>query len=155
MHDIDHIDALWEMAEIIAGASYSLNPAEAFVLGGSLLLHDAGMTVAAYPKGDETLRETSQWNDNLASAKRVFSVTADATDEELLQNRDVFSFVMAATLRDLHPIKAENLIKDRWMDPVTGEQQFLLDHVEFRNFYGESIGIIASSHHWDASRIHL
>lgn len=57
VHDIDHIDALWEMAEIIAGPSYSLNPAEAFVLGGSLLLHDAGMTVAAYPKGDETLRE--------------------------------------------------------------------------------------------------
>jgi hypothetical protein len=153
VHDIDHIDALWEMGEIIAGPNYALNPAEAFVFGGSLLLHDAGMTVAAYPDGDKLLMETPQWKDNLSSAKRVFAVSEDATDEKLLKNRDIFSFVTAATLRDLHAAKAESLIRDTWVDPVTGESQFLLDHTEFRSFYGESIGIIASSHHWDVSRV--
>ncbi len=33
VHDITHLDALWEMADLIAGPTYSLNPVEAFVLG--------------------------------------------------------------------------------------------------------------------------
>src|SRR5579872_7619873 len=49
VHDINHIDALWEMASIIAGDHYPLTPAEGFVLGGAFLVHDLGLGVAAYP----------------------------------------------------------------------------------------------------------
>lgn len=41
VHDITHVDALWRVAGEIAGGDYPLNPAEAFVLGGGFLLHDA------------------------------------------------------------------------------------------------------------------
>jgi hypothetical protein len=51
VHDVTHLDALWETASLIAGDGYPLNPAEAFVFGGSVLLHDAAMTLGAYPGG--------------------------------------------------------------------------------------------------------
>jgi hypothetical protein len=66
VHDITHLDALWELASQIAGPSYPINPAEAFVLGGAILLHDAGMTVAAYPRGLEEIKETKEWQDTVA-----------------------------------------------------------------------------------------
>ena len=40
IHDITHLDALWEVSSTIAGDSYSLTPTEGFVLGGAILLHD-------------------------------------------------------------------------------------------------------------------
>ena len=49
VHDVTHLDALWELASLIAGDGYTLNPAEAFVLGGAILLHDLGMSLAATP----------------------------------------------------------------------------------------------------------
>ena len=55
VHDLSHLDALWEMADLIVGTNFILNPAEAFVFGVAVLLHDAGMTVAAYPGGMEEL----------------------------------------------------------------------------------------------------
>lgn len=47
IHDVTHLDALWEMASIAVGENFDLNPAEAFVFGGAVLLHDAAMTLAA------------------------------------------------------------------------------------------------------------
>jgi hypothetical protein len=35
VHDITHLDALWRVANEIAGDGYPLNPAEAYVLGGA------------------------------------------------------------------------------------------------------------------------
>lgn len=42
VHDISHLDAQWETASLIAGNEYPLTPCETFVLGGAILLHDAG-----------------------------------------------------------------------------------------------------------------
>jgi len=50
VHDITHLDALWRVAGEIAGEEYPINPAEAFVLGGTFLLHDAAHVLAAYPR---------------------------------------------------------------------------------------------------------
>jgi hypothetical protein len=33
IHDVSHLDALWEVASLIAGPTYPLNAMEAFVLG--------------------------------------------------------------------------------------------------------------------------
>src|ERR1700733_1943050 len=51
IHDVTHLDALWETADLIAGDGYPLNELEAFVLGGSILLHDAAHCFEAYEGG--------------------------------------------------------------------------------------------------------
>src|SRR5262245_50741172 len=51
VHDLTHLDALWEMASIVSEGAIQLTPAEAYVFGGAVLLHDAAMTVAAYRGG--------------------------------------------------------------------------------------------------------
>src|SRR5258708_875908 len=43
LHDINHLDMLWQSADLIAGPNFFPNPAEAFVFGGAVLLHDAGL----------------------------------------------------------------------------------------------------------------
>src|SRR5664280_1338181 len=66
VHDITHLDALWEIADIVVGEEFSLTPTEAFVLGGAFLLHDLGMSLSAYSQGIEELKKRQTWNDTLA-----------------------------------------------------------------------------------------
>jgi hypothetical protein len=40
VHDVTHLDALWETASLIAGPELAINPAEAYVLGASIFLGD-------------------------------------------------------------------------------------------------------------------
>jgi hypothetical protein len=47
VHDITHIDALWETASLVAGPTIDLTPTEGFVLGGAILVHDLAMSIAA------------------------------------------------------------------------------------------------------------
>jgi hypothetical protein len=51
VHDLTHLDALWETASLVAEGSITVSPPEGFVFGASILLHDSAMTVAAYPGG--------------------------------------------------------------------------------------------------------
>ncbi len=44
VHDITHLDALWEMVDLIIGPDYDLRPTEAFILGGAILVHDLAMS---------------------------------------------------------------------------------------------------------------
>jgi len=66
VHDITHLDALWRVADQIAGPIYPVNPAEAFVLGGAFLLHDAAHVLAAYPDGLAGVRRSVEWKDLIA-----------------------------------------------------------------------------------------
>jgi len=66
VHDISHLDALWDSASSIAEGAVNVNPAEAFVLGASILLHDAAMSLAAYPGGLAEVRTTVAWKDAIA-----------------------------------------------------------------------------------------
>jgi hypothetical protein len=61
VHDETHLDALWETSSIVARPGITLNPAEAFVFGGAILLHDAAMTLAAYPGGLAELKSSAAW----------------------------------------------------------------------------------------------
>jgi hypothetical protein len=47
VHDVTHFDSLWEIASEIAGPDYNLTPSEGFALGGAILLHDLGLSLAA------------------------------------------------------------------------------------------------------------
>src|SRR5260370_37797436 len=65
VHDMTHIDALWETADLVVGPDIHLTPTEAFVLGGAFLIHDLGMGLGAYPRGLAELRERPEWADLL------------------------------------------------------------------------------------------
>jgi hypothetical protein len=140
VHDITHLDALWDMATLIAGNSVELNPAEAFVFGASILLHDAGMSLASYPNRVKDLKSTTIWND--LAALPFDEVGNKLTEKELI----------SLVLRKLHAQKAGDLP----MQPFfleDGEKLFLIDEVELRRFYGRSIGLLAFSHWWPIDRV--
>lgn len=143
VHDITHIDALWETAELIVGPSYPLNPMEAFVLGGALLLHDAALCFEAYENGREGIRATVQWKDAFAAEREK-----NAERKTPLDNNDVEAAADFSAVRMLHADQAPTLIDRAWTVPDTLEQIFLLDDLELRRHFGHILGQIAASHNW-------
>lgn len=136
LHDITHVDALWEVASQIAGPDYPLNPAEALVLGGAFLLHDAAHCRAAYPGGQDEIRALDEWRD--AAARRNIDPNA------LKPGSDDYQAVLFDTLRILHPRQARALAFAKWKDKDSDE--FLFPDSELRTAYGDLIGQIAESH---------
>nr|WP_319250662.1 hypothetical protein [uncultured Celeribacter sp.] len=118
IHDVTHLDALWEMASIAAGEHYDLNPAEAFVFGCAVLVHDAAMSLAAFPGGVTELKCTVEWKDFYA---RHFEASSD----------EVFAAQRATedALRFLHGKHAEKLMGISWSGPQL-QQIFLLEDME-------------------------
>lgn len=137
VHDITHVDALWRVASEIAGKDYPLNPAEALVLGGAFLLHDAAHCRAAFPGGIAELRQTTEWRDSAAQRGIDSEQLADGTPD--------FQAVLFDTLRAQHPRQARNLPFARWSDG-TGNTLHLFPHDELREAFGHLIGEIAESH---------
>jgi len=137
LHDITHVDKLWEIASEIAGPNYPLNPAEALVLGGAFLLHDAAHCRAAYPGGLAQLQATAEWRDSAAQRKLdPATLTGGSTD---------FQAVLFDTLRTLHPRQARELPFAEWQDS-DGTTLRLFPDDELRDAYGDLIGQIAQSH---------
>jgi len=137
LHDITHVDALWQVASEIAGPNYPLNPAEALVLGGAFLLHDAAHCRAAYPGGLDQLQATAEWRDSAALRK------LDPTT--LTEGSEDFQAVLFDTLRTLHPRQARELPFAEWKDN-DGTTLRLFPDDELRDAYGDLIGQIAQSH---------
>ena len=144
VHDITHLDALWRVADQIAGADYQINPAEAFVLGGAFLLHDAAHVVAAYPRRLADIKDTVHWKDFIAQRHG-----GEEPAPGSLSEKTALFFV----LRHLHAEQAHRLPHVEWQLPGTGEKMFLLESLELRQYYGDLIGQIASSHHWSPHRV--
>jgi len=140
VHDITHIDALWQTASEIAGDDYPLNPAEAFVLGGAFLLHDAAHCIAAYPGGVDEIRALPEWKD--------FAATRGVAEEELTPHSPDFQLVLFDVLRVLHPKQARKLASLKWLVPGDSTPLYLLPHDELRMAYGDVIGQVAESHWW-------
>jgi hypothetical protein len=142
IHDLSHLDAIWEMADLLIGDALTLNPIEAFVLGGAILLHDSALAIAAYPGGLDALKTTPEWARN---ADRV--TLNDTHDASSIERLTIFN-----TLRELHASQAEKMLEISWTSPDR-QEFYLLDDVELRSFYGQSIGRIAHSHHWDIDQV--
>lgn len=100
IHDVTHLDSLWEIADLIAGSQYPLNPLEAFVFGGAILLHDAAHCFEAYEGGQLAVRKTLIWKDALASE---MAAHPDEPRENLEQICDF------TAIRLLHARQAEKL----------------------------------------------
>ena len=141
VHDITHLDALWEMADLIAGPDFPLNPPEAFVFGLSVLLHDSAMTVMAYPGGLEELSKTEVWHEQASN----FGLTGEDLASIPAGTR---AALVTTVLRALHAQQAERLATQTWS---LGSKHFhIIEDDDLRNHYGPIAGKIAHSHHWDA-----
>jgi hypothetical protein len=151
VHDVTHLDALWEMADLICGDRFQLNPCEAFVFGAAVLLHDAGMSVASYPGGLSQLMETIEWRDTAAS---ILKQNAMEPSPDALINlpEDLRREAVFQTLRILHAKHAEDLASAKWPGS-SGNEVRLIEDQELRTAFGASIGRIAHSHHWSTDRL--
>src|SRR6266404_3277693 len=151
VHDLTHLDALWDTASLVAEGAVTVSPPEGFVLGASILLHDSAMTVAAYPGGLPEIQQTVQWKDAVArwleSEQRIGrEIQVAALPNEVVQN------VLPDVLRRLHAQQAARLADQAWTSN-TGEQLFLINDSDLRYFYGRTIGDIAHSHWWNVQKL--
>lgn len=154
VHDITHIDSLWEIASLITGENYPLNPAEAFVLGGAILIHDLGMAAAAYVEGVESLYLEDEWRDIISLLIRNHTGSIPTKDEINNPPADIKQIALDTRLRQLHAFKAEKLPFVVWKDKDgTGNSYRLLDDQELLDHCGETIGLVASSHWWSVEEV--
>jgi hypothetical protein len=136
VHDITHIDALWSIASEIAGDDYPINPAEAFVLGGAFLLHDAAHCVLAYPGGLNEIENDPEW----ISCVNALGLEQGKPERGTEQYQSIlFSF-----LRKMHPTHARRLASLAWTG--MGDNDYLIESAELREAYSDVIGLIAESH---------
>jgi hypothetical protein len=145
VHDITHLDSLWETASLVAGPAFALTPAEAFIFGGAVLLHDAGMSLSSYPRGLADLQDTIEWRD----AAAYYGLDANDNPAE----HPAYQAAVFDVLRLRHAQQAERLATLRWHDPQSDSTDFLLDDAELRDFYGATIGLIAHSHWWNVAAL--
>ena len=152
VHDISHLDALWDTASSVAEGAVNVNPAEAFVLGASILLHDAAMSLAAYPGGLAEVRTTVPWRDAVA---RLALASEESGDERFdVENPPaaVVRRIVPDVLRQLHAVRAEELAEQAW-GAADGSQVYLVEDSNLRWFYGPTIGQIAHSHWWSVQKL--
>lgn len=152
VHDISHIDALWETAELVTKDDFELTPAEAFVLGGTFLIHDLGMGLASFPNGIEELKKEAIWKDTAASLfKKQYS--RPISDGDFLElDKTIEKSATENVLRLLHAKHAEKLALISWKDK-DGKDVFLIENTDLRESYGSIIGSIAHSHWWTVSEL--
>ena len=153
VHDITHLDSLWEMADIIAGAGFPLTPSEAYTLGGSILLHDLGMALASYPKGIEELKREETWADIITSIFLRQTNRRPTQDEISNPPNAIKSEAIGTLLRNLHGKRAEDLAFISWQQASSGPIQFLIEDTDLRQTFGRIIGRIAHSHWWPVARV--
>ena len=152
VHDISHLDALWDTASSVAEGAVNLNPAEAFVLGASILLHDAAMSLAAYPGGLAEIKLTLAWQDAIARLALVSEEGAGQNVDIENPPNEIVQQVIPDVLRRLHAKHAEELAEQAW-HTVDGSLMYLIEDSELRRFYGPTIGQIAHSHWWTVHKL--
>lgn len=141
IHDITHLDALWGVASEIVG-DIQINPLEGFVLGGAFLLHDAGMSLAAYPGGMGEITNMPLWKQIL----RQTAILADKpTDNEIQQCTQEF-------IRLEHANRAQDLPNIAWKAP-DGATRMLIEDGTLRQKFGSFIGEISASHWWSIDKL--
>ncbi len=151
VHDITHLDALWETAGIIAGDEVEFTPVEAFVLGGAFLIHDLGLALAAFPNGMASLMLLPRWKDLIISVLRRRLRRHPSKDEVANPPGEVAEEAKFLMLRELHGERAEKLATFSWR--TAGVSYHLIENPELRASLGGIIGRIAHSHAWPVDRV--
>ena len=153
VHDITHIDALWSMADLIAGPDYAITPTEAFVLGGAFLCHDLAMSLGAYPDGLATLRGDSRWSDTVAGRLRERLGRSPSKSELKEPPPDILEAATQELLRLRHAEQAEQLPTTRWTAHRSADSYYLIDDPDLRSAFGSMIGRVAHSHWWPVTEL--
>lgn len=136
VHDITHVDSLWQVGSVIAGKDYVLNPLEGFVLGCAFLMHDAVLSYDA-AGGQNALRKTTEWQDFYADYKNDQTLTLEKREYE----------TDFKTIRFLHAKYAKGLYK-KLFNRADGSSFYIIENETLRNHLGHLICKIAASHHW-------
>lgn len=144
VHDITHLDALWRVAELIAGPDYPINPAEAFVLGHAFLLHDSAHVVAAYEGGLTEIKSSLAWRDVVSQVLSGAEPLPGSPEEKS---------ALFIVLREMHARQARKLPKIKWRVPGESTALHLIPHYELREYFGDLIGEIAESHHLSPTEV--
>lgn len=151
VHDVTHLDALWEVASQIVGADFQLTPAEGYVLGGSILLHDLAMSIAATPGGLSAIKSDPRWSDNIHSFFQTKHGRAPRPDEIVTPPEEACQLALFSLLRLSH---AENAEKLAFLQFGTGASaQYLIEDTELRQTFGRVVGQIAHSHWWSLAEV--
>lgn len=140
VHDETHLDALWEIAELIGGPNCKFNPCEAFLFGGAVLCHDLAMSVAAYPGGVTELRANKLFNQGAAILYPDIIVSG--------LNSEQADKVQAWVIRENHAAQAASLPLQVWNNAADQSQHTLIEDTELREAFGPRIGSFAASHWW-------
>ena len=141
IHDISHLDALWDVAGTVVGPKFPLNPLEAYIFGAAVLLHDAGLCFEAFSGGRDAVRATLQWRD-------AYGRLAGNSSKEHNPEREADY----EALRTLHATHVAKLAINPWPSS-NNEELYLIDDSEIREHYGRLVGEIASSHHWKLEQV--
>ncbi|WP_394140900.1 ATP-binding protein [Vibrio chagasii] len=149
VHDLTHMDALWDMLDILIDADYPLNPAEVYVLGGAILLHDSAMTIHAYKGGVNELKESYEYEDALSYFKANSTISKSDPNFEAAAQK----YAVSTALRRKHAEKAQALASQDWSDKLSGGSQYLIKNDELREHFAYSIGLVAHSHNWGLDRV--
>ena len=152
VHDVTHLDALWEMADVVVGQDYFLSPAEGFIFGGAVLLHDSAMSLSAYPEGLGGLKRSPEWSDTVVAEFRSRGLAEPTAEERENPPESILPSVLSALLRSNHAQQAEILATKGWKRRDDAPF-FLIEDPEARMDLGQLIGRIAHSHWWDLDKV--
>lgn len=141
VHDITHVDSLWQTGSVLTGEDYELTPLEGFILGCAFLFHDAVLSYEA-AGGKERLQNTKEWMDYYAEYKE----NGNLTEDERIYEADF------STIRLLHAKFAETLY-EQLFQREDGSSFYIIENEEIRKHMGRTICRIAASHHWDISEV--
>lgn len=141
IHDISHVDSLWGVADVIIGEDYPITPLEGFVLGCAFLIHDSVLSYEAVG-GKDRLRSNSYWKDTYA----------ELADDDKFSSEEKEKRADFDTIRYIHAKEAERIIKQEYTD-AEGHSFYILDDMVLRNHFGDMIGQVAASHHWNIERV--
>jgi hypothetical protein len=151
VHDLSHIDALWEMADLVVGDDLLdadqpfVTPAEAFVLGIAFVVHDLAHSRRAIPLADDELRATTGYRDIVAQLLSDRLGRPASKKEIQASNAGIHNEALGLYLRANHAILATQLPLSSW-NSGDGPPQFLIQDEEIRRSFGEVAGKIAASH---------
>ncbi|MDN3266660.1 ATP-binding protein [Streptomyces sp. MA15] len=152
VHDISHVDALWETADLVCGDTVTLNPAEAYVLGCAFVLHDAAMGTAAYGTTVPEALGEKRWRDLVSLAYYEQEGCWPERGELDAPPAEIAEACVATAIRETHAEQAKRLVDQPWRSSA-GNEIHLIDDVQLREWYGPLIGDLAASHWWPVDRL--
>jgi hypothetical protein len=153
LHDLSHIDALWETASTILGEGYSLTPTEGFVLGGAFLLHDLGMALPSVDGGIGALKADPRWADLVTYEYQTSFDREPSVDEISNPEEEIYNRVLLSLLQQIHAANAERLVFTAFAPGNDADPIHLMDDPELRQAFGRVIGRVAHSHWWTLSEL--